>query len=564
MPAVSERGSELSWRTLAVGAVLGVVFAGTAMYAGTKIAFVDGGNIAAALVAFAMLAPLSRGLPRASEGNIVQTVSSSAAMMAISGGLVGPIAALALGGMEYSLVGVTAWGIAIGVLGCLLAVPLRAAFIERGSLPFPSGVATAEVLDTVYTRGQSAAPQLRLLAFAAALAAALAFARTFFGWLPELWTLPLAVGAIPAAGISLGVGTSPMLVGIGALAGAGTAIALALGAILAWVVIAPRLVAAGIARPDYLSLLEWNLWAGAGLMFGATLGSVAAAWRGLGAAVREMRRARAAELATERRHVVALIGVSALVVLLAHVVFGVYPAVSVLGLVLSILLCAAAARAMGETDNTPAGPLGGFAQIVVGIAAPGGITSPLTAGGIVNGTLMHSAMMLQNWRTGRLVKTSPHAQLIAQLVGVVVGAVACAAAFELIRDGYGLGTEAMPAPAALSWKATAEIVQHGTSALPAYAPLGALAGLLAGIALALAQTRQPRVPSPSALGMAFILPPYLSLTIALGGAAWWLLVRRRKAWSDDYGLALVSGLIGGEAIAGLVIAALLVAGVSAS
>lgn len=557
---MTEPHSELSWRTLGVGALLGVVFAGTGMYAGTKIAFVDGGNIAAALVAFAFLSPLSRERPRASEGNIAQTVSSSAALMAITGGMVGPIAALSLAGREYSLPGVVAWGIALGVLGCLLAVPLRGAFIERRSLPFPSGIATAEVLDSVYTRGRAAGGQLRVLGITAAFAAALTFARTYAGWIPELWVAPLTIGAIPAASMSFGIGWSPLLAGAGALAGIRTAVALVIGVLIAWVAIAPQLVAAGIAEPDWFSLFNWLLWAGTGLMVGGTLGSVIGAWRNVRKTMREVRDAGAGALRTRRVHVIAIAAVSVVVIALGHLVFGVHAAIGVIGLALSFVLCAAAARAIGETDNTPAGPLGGFAQVVVGSVAPGGIEAPLTGGGIVNGSLMHSAMLLQNWRTGQVIGASPQRQLVAQIVGVVVGAIACVGAFELIRHGYGLGTEAMPAPAAQSWKATAEIVQHGTSALPAYAPAAALVGLVAGAALALAQTRVAWLPSPVAMGMAFILPPYLPLTIALGGFVWWLLARWRGMWTNAYGLALASGLIAGEAIAGLAIAALLVAG----
>src|SRR5690606_15716458 len=104
-----------------------------------------------------------------------------------------------------------------------------------------------------------------------------------------------------------------------------------------------------------------------------------------------VRDAGAGVLRTRRVHVIAIAVVSAIVIALGHLVFGVHPAIGVLGLALSFVLCAAAARMMGETDNTPAGPLGGFAQIVVGSVAPGGVQAPLTGGGIVNGSLMHSA-----------------------------------------------------------------------------------------------------------------------------------------------------------------------------
>jgi uncharacterized oligopeptide transporter (OPT) family protein len=175
---------------------------------------------------------------------------------------------------------------------------------------------------------------------------------------------------------------------------------------------------------------------------------------------------------------------------------------------------------------------------------------------VVNGTLMHGAMMLQNWRTGARVGTPPQAQFVATLVGVVVGAVACAGVFALLQAAYGLGTEAIPAPAALSWKATAQVAKHGISAMPAYAPAAAAFAFVLGCVLSLRPIAK-YAPSPVAMGMAFILSPSISITLAIGGFARWFVARRSTRAADEEGVALASGMIGGEAFAGLLIAALL-------
>ncbi|MBA3821782.1 MAG: OPT/YSL family transporter, partial [Deltaproteobacteria bacterium] len=233
-------GSALSVRSVGVGALLGVMFAGASMYAGTKTGIVDAGNIPAALVAFTVLSAITRTRPRPEDGNIVQTVSSSAAAMALSGGLVGPIAALSLAGRELALPGVILWGIAIGVLGCLLAIPLRAAFIVRGTLPFPSGAATAEVLTQVYAGGAAAAGRIRWLLGGAVAAALFAIARSYLGWIPEHTLIPVTLGALPAAAIYLGLGWSPLLASLGYLAGPRIAYALVLGSAVAWLGLAPQ------------------------------------------------------------------------------------------------------------------------------------------------------------------------------------------------------------------------------------------------------------------------------------------------------------------------------------
>lgn len=550
----------ISVRAVVVGALLGIVFAGAGTYAGHKTSIVDGGNIPAAILAFGILSVVLRRRPSVHDGNIVQTVSSSAAMMALTGGTIGPIAALSLSGRTPPIGLVLVWGIAVGVVGCLLAIPLRSAFITHGTLPFPSGAATAEVLTTIYTGTRSAARHVRLLAIGGGVALVLAFARSLFGWIPEMWVVPVTIGAVPAGAIYLGIGWSPLLAALGFLAGPRAALSLVIGAVLAWIVIGPQLTAAGITTPDYIGQVNWMLWVGTGLMFGGSVGGIANGLRNIRAGLRDISSGEGFRMT--RGHVLQLAIASGAVIVFGTIAFEVHPLIPAFGLVLSAVLCAAAARAMGETDATPAGPLGGFAQVVIGAAAPGGIDAPLTGGGVVNGTLMHSAMMLQNWKTGAMVKTPPGAQLLAQLVGVVVGVFACTAAFVLITTAYGLGTAAMPAPAAMSWKATADVVSQGISAMPAYAPLAAVFALVVGIVLSVKRVAT-YAPSPVAMGMAFILPPYISFTMALGGFACWLVARRSKALANESGVALASGLIAGEAIAGLIIAVLIVLGAHA-
>ena len=116
--------------------------------------------------------------------------------------------------------------------------------------------------------------------------------------------------------------------------------------------------------------------------------------------------------------------------------------------------------------------------------------------------------------------------------------------FELLHAAYGLGSEAIPAPAAMSWRATAAIAEHGISSMPSYAPLGAAAGFVLGCVLSLKPIAK-YAPSPVAMGMAFILPPFMSVTIAIGGFALRIAARRSKKTADEDVAALASGLIGG-------------------
>ena len=566
------RPGGLSVSTLVIGSALGAVLAAAGLYTASKTTSADQGSIPAALVGFALLSVLARRGPRPSphDANIIQTIASTAAMTAVTGGVAGPITALMLDGRAPSLVAIAAWCTAIGLAGCLLAIPLRVAFIERGALPWPSAVATAEVIAAVHAGARSAAGQLRVLAAGASIGGAVTGVRDLAGWIPSMTLLP-SVGALSAGAIGLGIDWSPLLLGTGALMGARGAITMLCGAALAWVAIAPELVARGIvASPDYPALVSWLLWPGVGLMVGGMLAGLASGWRTLGAGLRDLAQAKPAGLAavgagTPRATWIAIVGVCAGVVIAGHAIFGIHPVLAVLALALAAPMCAAAARTTGETDNTPAGALGGLGQVAIGALSSGGVASPLAGGAILNGTAMQSSVLLGNWKTGAVLGTAPRPQLIASFAGVAVGAVATTVAFELIRRTYGFGTEAMPVPSARSWRATAEVLQSGLDALPAHTATAAGIAILVGLALGIAG-RSPRgsaLPSPFALGMPFIIPPDISITMALGAIALWLLERRWRAWSTDHATTLASGAIAGEAIVGLAIAALRIAGVLA-
>jgi uncharacterized oligopeptide transporter (OPT) family protein len=238
--------SGLSFATLAIGGALGALLAAAGLYTVNKTSGADQGSIPAALVGVAILSVVARRGPRPSahDANIIQTIASTAAMTAVTGGVAGPITALVLDGRAPSLAAIAAWCIAIGLAGCALAIPLRAAFIERSGLPWPSAVATAEVIAAVHAGARSAAGPLRVLVAGALLAGAVTGARDLAGWIPSMTMLP-SPGALSASAIGLGIDWSPLLLGTGALIGARGAVAMLCGAALAWLAIAPPLVARG-------------------------------------------------------------------------------------------------------------------------------------------------------------------------------------------------------------------------------------------------------------------------------------------------------------------------------
>src|SRR4029078_2423879 len=124
------------------------------------------------------------------------------------------------------------------------------------------------------------------------------------------------------------------------------------------------------------------------------------------------------------------------------------------------------------------------------------------------------------------------------------------------------GTEAMPAPAALSWKATADAVRGGMAAMPQYGPAaGALALCLGVLLAALSRTRLARfVPSPAAMGVAMLFPASLSFAAFVGGVAVILFRRLRPESSGSSIMSIAAGGMAGESVMGVIIAILMASG----
>ena len=135
--------------------------------------------------------------------------------------------------------------------------------------------------------------------------------------------------------------------------------------------------------------------------------------------------------------------------------------------------------------------------------------------------------------------------------------------YIVIVKAYGLGTEAMPSPSAMSWRATALAVRDGLSTMPRHAALAGALGFGIGVVLSsLSRGRWARfIPSPAAMGMAALSPFSLSFAVFVGGFVSLLFTRLRP--SKDSGATLMSvaaGGIAGESVMGVIVAFLIATG----
>ena len=245
-----------------------------------------------------------------------------------------------------------------------------------------------------------------------------------------------------------------------------------------------------------------------------------------------------------------LLAASLLCIGTQYYVFDMHPLLTLLAIVLSSLLALVGTRAQGETDVNPIGAMGKVTQLLFAAIAPGNVQINLMAAGITSAGSNNAGDMMQDMKTGRLLGASPRYQFLAQLFGIVSGGLITVVVFlkafpiELIGTKY-------PAPSVQLWKGMAELLTKGLGNLPPYTPHAmGIAAVLATIFTLLIElgpaSVKKWVPSPTGLGLSFILPASNSYTFLLGAVIAEIVSKKWPKQHDFYTIASASGFIAGE------------------
>src|ERR1700680_2855763 len=163
---------EFTWSAVLVGAFLGILFGASSLYLVLKVGMTVSASVPIAVLSITLFRAFSRltGFRRATilENNIVQTTGSAGESIAFGVGVTMP--ALLLLGFEMDVVRVMTVSVLGGLLGILMMIPLRRAFIvkQHGKLKYPEGTACAEVLVAGEKGGSSA--RMVFIGFGIALA----------------------------------------------------------------------------------------------------------------------------------------------------------------------------------------------------------------------------------------------------------------------------------------------------------------------------------------------------------------------------------------------------------
>ncbi|KFD30171.1 OPT family oligopeptide transporter [Sphingobium yanoikuyae] len=594
--------AELTLRGVILGALITLLFTAANVYLGLKIGLTFATSIPAAVISMAVLRLFATGTIL--ENNIVQTIASAAGTLsAIIFVLPGLVIIGWWQGFPYWL---SACTIALGgILGVMYSVPLRRALVTGSDLPYPEGVAAAEVLKVGAGSREGLEENKRGLA--AIVMSSLAAA----GFSIIAKTKILAEEA--ATFFKLGAGASSVstsfsmaLIGVGHLVGISVGAAMFVGLLISWVGIVPYLTSPLPAGADLADLVGTTFRMKARFIGAGTIG-IAAIWtllKILGPIISGIRSAlNAAKVRksgdagtldiTERDLPIGIVFGTILASLVPIAVLlwifaqgGPIAAnpVPIIGLTLAYILvagiviasvCGYMAGLIGAS-NSPISGVGilavlGASLILAAIYGSGHpeqsqalIAYALFTTAIVFGVATISNDNLQDLKTGQLVGATPWKQQIALVLGVLFGALVIPPVLDLLNSAFGFAgapgakATALPAPQAALISALAKGVLGGDLDW-------GLIGFGAGIGVVvvaldelLGKTGKMRLP-PLAVGMGIYLPMALTLLIPVGAVIGhfynrWSLRQANPEFAERMGVLMATGFIVGESLFGVAFA----------
>jgi uncharacterized oligopeptide transporter (OPT) family protein len=477
------------------------------------------------------------------------------------------------------------WLTCASLLGVVLSAPMRRHFIVDQKLPFPDGMAAAETLLVLDPPRDAPAEQRNIARNAAMVmglcllaSAALMLVREDSnllnlvpaGWDPGALTLGAAGAAFSLTAMSVGVGYSLLSLGSGMIVGLRINAWMMLGCLLGWI-LAPLLLVQSHILPDHPTrsqVLQWVLWPGLGMMVAGGITTLVLRWRMLARVFAGLTDASGEDAPLSWIAGGAIVLAVALCVI--QKLFFCLPFwMSGVAILLSVPLMLVGLRALGETNWGPIGALSNMMQALFAGIAPGSLVANVVPSGVAGTVAVTSEGLMQDYRTGYIIGSSPRAMFIAQIIGAPIGAAALAFTYPLLVKTYGLiGDHAqLAAPGARRSAAFAQLLVAGVDKLPPSALWAGLAAAALGcVFAAMEQSERVRrwTPSPVALSLGLLLPFSSISTMFLGAviAAVWL--ARHPASAARYLIAVASGFIAGEAMLAVIAPALIALGVGSA
>lgn len=611
-PQSSQPLTEITVRGVILGIVITLVFTAAQVYLGLQVGLTFATSIPAAVISMALLSAFKNATIQ--ENNIVQTIASAAGTLAsvifVLPGLI------IIGWWRDVPFFITFAACAIGgILGVMYTIPLRRALVTNSSLPYPEGVAAAEVLKVGTTsregarEGKAGLIAVILGGLASAAYSALAAAKLLASELAVFFKVKIG-GKAAATGIA---GESSLaLIGAGHLMGVTVGVAMLAGLIIAWGVAVPLLTAATpmpeLSAADHAGTI-WSTqvrYLGAGAIGAAAIWTIGKllgpVWSGLVSALEANRRRKAGEgdLPREEQDIpIALVGLISVLMLvpagflMAEFLSGTVVASLTLPLVLlgvfylavAGLLAAAVCGYMAGLIGSSNSPVSGVGILsILGAALLIGVVGHAVSGPDVGQALTAFALFattfvlavavvgndnLQDLKTGQLVGATPWKQQVGLVIGVVAGAVVIPLVLNLLNNAFGFAGdpnyraitgEPLSAPQATLISTLAKGAIGGSLPWNLLGIGAAIGAVLVAFDLLLRKVSNDRYSLPPlGVGLAIYLPSSVTAPVVVGAFGGWLFDNwaRNKPWGDiagRLGVLVASGFIVGESLFKVVLA----------
>jgi putative OPT family oligopeptide transporter len=595
---------ELTVRSLVLGAAITLVFTAANVYLGLKVGLTFASSIPAAVISMAVLRMFKTGTIY--ENNIVQTVASAAGTIS---SVIFVLPGLVMVGWWSGFPFWPAFGVCVvgGVLGVMFTIPLRRALVTTSDLPYPEGVAAAEVL-RVGTGSREGAIEGKAGLLAVVWGSVVS---AFFAALVNMKLFASEIDYYRRVGVSAATGIgfplSMALVGAGHLIGLAVGLAILAGFVIAWVIFVPILTAMHPMAGDAMTVAT-TVWSHQVRFIGAgtigisaiwSLGRLALpVWTGLVAAIRASQRRAQGEAHLMPRteqdmpiNLVTLISLACLIPMAALFVIFLHggsiaqymvPLVvaSVIYVAVIGFIVAGVAGYMAGLIGSSNSPISGLAILaVIGISlivlfighgSSGAAKDALVAFALfVTSVVLAAATIandnLQDLKTGQLVDATPWRQQASLLVGVVFGSLVIPPVLNWLQAGYGFAgmphlrnaAQALPAPQATLISTLAKGVITGN--IPwnlIFIGVAVGIGVIAIDELLRATSKGERKLPPLAVGLGIYLPTSTTAGAVLGAIIGWFYNRtvsrgRNADMAKRLGVLLASGLIVGESLLGV-------------
>lgn len=470
-----------------------------------------------------------------------------------------------------------------GILGVLFMIPLRKALIveEHGTLPYPEGMACAEVLLAGEEGGSNASTVFAGMGLGAA----------FKFIVDGLKVVPADIATPNIKGYAgqIGVEIYPALIGVGYICGPSISSYMFAGGIIAWLVLIPAVVFfggsidfatlgnTGLAGQTIAEVYAANgasaIWSNVIKYVGAgaiATGGVISLLKSLPLIIKTFAGAMKSlkntsggtNVRTDRDlKMPVVLGIILIVIILIWLVPSV--PVSLLGAFLiaifGFFFATVSSRMVGliGSSNNPVSGMAiatllisTFVLKATGNTGMAGMTGAIAIGSIICVIAAIAGDTSQDLKTGFIVGATPAKQQVGELIGVVASGFAIAGVMSLLNKAWGFGSAEIPAPQATLMKMIVEGIMDAK--LP-----WVLVFMGVFLALALEVLRVPVM--PFAIGL--YLPIYLSCGIMVGGVVRLFLDKKKEAEAKkkemiSNGTLYCAGMIAGEGLVGILMAVL--------